>query len=71
LFRDNIPTVKLASWPMNCQMFDGDTLAGPVPTLFSEDADATLGALNNDNVSFWRFIHFKEEKIIKIENSSD
>jgi hypothetical protein len=52
LFRDNIPTVKLASWPMNCQMFDGDTLAGPVPTLFSEDADATLGALNNDNVSF-------------------
>jgi hypothetical protein len=32
-------------------MFDGETLAGPVPTLFSEDPDATIEALNNDNVS--------------------
>jgi hypothetical protein len=70
LFRDNIPTVKLGSWPMNCQLFDGDTLAGPVPTLFSEDADATLGALNNDNVSFWEITIFLKTKLGILQNNT-
>jgi len=28
--RDNVPTLKLASWPLYCEMFDGDIIAGPV-----------------------------------------
>lgn len=39
-FSDTVPTVKLATWPMRCEFFDGDLLDGPVPTLFTEDAEA-------------------------------
>jgi len=37
--------VKLHSWPASAIMFDGETTAGPVPTLFSEDQEATLRAI--------------------------
>jgi len=37
--------VKLNSWPVAASMFDGDAAAGPVPTLFSEDPEATLRAI--------------------------
>jgi len=30
IFSDNIPTLKLASWPLHCDLFDGDLIAGPV-----------------------------------------
>ncbi len=40
-----VPTVKLAEWPLRCEFFDGDLLDGPVPTLFAEDGDAALNAM--------------------------
>jgi hypothetical protein len=46
--RDNIPTVLLESWPLAATMWDGDILAGPVPTLFAEDADLSSEALAGD-----------------------
>lgn len=41
-----MPTVKLATWPMRCELFDGDLLDGPVPTLFTEDAEAAKNAIS-------------------------
>jgi hypothetical protein len=46
--RDNIPTVLLESWPLAATMWDGNILAGPVPTLFAEDADLSSEALAGD-----------------------
>ncbi len=47
-YRDNIPTIRLASWPLSCEMFDGDLIAGPVPTMFAEDPEVTKDALKAD-----------------------
>ena len=47
-FSDNVPTVLLASWPLDVNMWDGEILAGPVPTLFSEDTKASEDGLRND-----------------------
>jgi hypothetical protein len=47
-FRDNVPTVLLGAWPINAQMFDGEDAAGPVATLFCDEADAAKeGLLTN------------------------
>ena len=48
MFRDNVPTVLLSSWPLDCLMFNGDLAAGPVPTLFTEDEQASLDALSEN-----------------------
>jgi len=46
MFSDNVPTVCLAQWPLEASMWDGDVIAGPVPTLFTEDiANATAAIL--------------------------
>jgi hypothetical protein len=34
-----VPAVCIGSWPLNVAMFDGDLMAGPVVTLFSEEMD--------------------------------
>ena len=47
-FRDNIPTLRLAAWPLNAGLFDGETAAGPCPLLFGSDEEASLEALNRD-----------------------
>jgi hypothetical protein len=28
--RDNVPTQLVRCWPLNCELFDGDVMAGPV-----------------------------------------
>ncbi len=38
----------LESWPLSATMWDGDILAGPVPTLFAEDADLSSEAITSD-----------------------
>ena len=38
--------MKLSSWPLRCEMFDGDLLDGPVPTLFAEDEEAAVEAIS-------------------------
>jgi hypothetical protein len=42
---DNVPVISLLELPVSCEMFDGDQMAGPVPTLFGEDEEATLTSL--------------------------
>ena len=41
-FSDNIPSVRLSAWPLQGDIFDGDIAAGPVPTLFSLEPEATV-----------------------------
>jgi hypothetical protein len=33
---DYVPTILLDTWPLEANMWDGDVLAGPVPTVFAE-----------------------------------
>jgi hypothetical protein len=40
--------VLLSEWNLACEMFDGDVVSGPVPTLFSDRPDAAKVALGND-----------------------
>jgi len=55
-----VPAVLLESWPLETPMWDGDELAGPVPTLFSEVeravefALASPGRLHADMAKFAR-----------------
>ena len=50
LFRDNLPSLQLQTWEMNANMYDGLSTAGPVPTIFSDDQQATIDALVSDPV---------------------
>ena len=34
-----MPTICLAQWPLEAAMWDGDLIAGPVPTLFTEEVE--------------------------------
>ena len=47
-FSDNLPVVLLKTWPLEADLFDGDLLAGPVPSLYSEDPDSALMGLLGD-----------------------
>ena len=38
----------MKSWQADATFFDGDLIAGPFPTLFSTDSDASLTALKRD-----------------------
>jgi hypothetical protein len=38
-FRDRVPTVLVKEWPLVCTMFNGDSIMGPVPTLFAENVE--------------------------------
>jgi hypothetical protein len=40
--KDSIAAVTLATFPVLCDLFDGNIGAGPVPTLFSADPDGTV-----------------------------
>jgi hypothetical protein len=44
-YRDNVPTIELATWPMEASLFEGETTAGPLPVCFSEDPDSSVEAL--------------------------
>ena len=35
----------LNSWPAEAALFDGDIMAGPVPSLYGEDPDASLAGI--------------------------
>ena len=41
---DNIPTFTIKSWCLETTLFDGELIAGPFPTFFSEDESASLAA---------------------------
>jgi hypothetical protein len=40
-----VPVICLALWPLEAALFDGEAAAGPIPTVFSEDPEATRLAL--------------------------
>jgi hypothetical protein len=42
-----MPTISLATWNVDTKLFDGEVAAGPVPVLFSEEAEASLEALKS------------------------
>jgi hypothetical protein len=48
LCSDNLPTVKLAAWPLEATLFDPEVIAGPVPTLFGTDEYAALEGIRAD-----------------------
>jgi hypothetical protein len=43
-----VPTICLAKWPLEATMWDGDEIAGPVPTLFTEDVESATAAITKD-----------------------
>jgi hypothetical protein len=38
----------MCSWSLNATLFDGDEAAGPVPTFFSEEPEASIEALREN-----------------------
>ena len=47
MFSDNLPTVSIMAWPLNAEYFDSDLMKGPIPTLFAEDPDLALPAIQS------------------------
>ncbi len=48
MFSDNVLTICLAKWPLEATMWDRDEIAGPVPTLFTEDVESATAAITKD-----------------------
>ena len=44
-----MPTMLVHSWSLDCQMFKGVTVAGPIPTFFGEDPGASIAAISNNS----------------------
>jgi hypothetical protein len=40
-----VPVINLGQWPLEATLYEGEKTAGPVPTLFSEDPEASRSAL--------------------------
>ena len=54
IYSNNLPTVLIKSWPLEADLFDGDLLAGPIPSLYSDDPDASLAGITSDPLkSHW------------------
>ena len=54
MFSNNLPTAFIKSWPLEVDLFDGNQLAGPVPSLYSHDPDAALAGILSDPLkSHW------------------
>jgi len=54
--------VNLGSWPLKATLFDGESIAGPVPLFFSTDPEAAKAALLADPVK-------AHKDIVKINRS--
>ena len=54
--------MRVASWPIQADLFDGEAAGGPVPTLFSPDPDASLAAISGDVAK----AHHDLQKLAKI-----
>ena len=46
--RDTTSTVLLQEWHLSTEVFDGDILDGPVPTLFATDVEEASAALTTN-----------------------
>ena len=43
-----MPCLLLATWELECSMFEGENVAGPIPTLFGEDPAASKLAITTN-----------------------
>jgi len=43
--KDNCPVLVLVSFPIYCDLWDGEVCAGPVPVIFSTDPEAAVSRL--------------------------
>jgi hypothetical protein len=50
------------SWPLSTEMWDGEVLAGPIPTLFSEDPISTMEAIKKETAK----LHWDLSKLYKV-----
>jgi len=46
--RDRVPTYLVNEWELDCAMWDGDAISGPVPSLFADNAELAKKALTAD-----------------------
>ena len=53
------------SWPLTAEMWDGEALAGPVPTLFSEDPIGTLDSIKKEPGK----LHWDLSKLYKVSTN--
>ena len=61
-FSDNVPAILLDSRSLAANLFEGDVLAGLVPTLFADDPDAAERAITSDAAK----AHWDINKINKV-----
>ena len=61
IYSDNLPTVLIKSWPLEAGLFDGDLLAGPIPSLYSDDPEASLAGITSHPLKS----HWDLQKILK------
>lgn len=61
-YRDVVPTVLLQGWPLNTDLFDGETISGMVPTLFAENVEVAEEAINADPIK----AHYDCQKLNRI-----
>ena len=40
--------MKLSSWPLSCNLYEGEIAAGPVPILFASEPEEALEAITSD-----------------------
>ena len=45
---DNLPIILINSWPLEAALFNWEQLAGPVPSIYSEDPDSAQTAIKGD-----------------------
>ena len=43
-----MPTIHLMTWDVECTMFEGDFVAGPVMSLFADDPRASKEAIGSN-----------------------
>ena len=48
MFRDNTPVICLGMWPLTADYMEEDYMSGLLPTLYSEDPQASTAALLAD-----------------------
>ena len=61
-FSDNVPAILLDSRSLAANLFEGDVLAGLVPTLFADDPNAAEPAITSDAAK----AHWDINKINKV-----
>ena len=61
---DQVPTMLVESWPLSTDMWDGDNIAGPIPTIFTEDPETTSTNQTKDPAK----LHWDLSKLYKVQD---